>query len=117
VAPLVVLVTLTMFLVMFVIQVGLVFHAKTVLNAAAQDAVRAAQLENATVADGEAAAAGILAGSSGLLSNVAVDSARTATAVTFSVSADVLSVVPFWSGSVSGSASGPRELFRPEAER
>jgi Flp pilus assembly protein TadG len=117
VAPLVVLVTLTVFLVMFVIQISLVFHAKTVLNAAAQDAVRAAQLENAAINDGQAAAAEILAGSSGLLSNVDVDSDPTATAVTFTVSADVLSVVPFWSGSVSGSASGPREMFRPEAER
>jgi Flp pilus assembly protein TadG len=113
----VVLVTLTVFLVMFVIQVGLAFHAKTVLNAAAQDAVRAAQLENATTADGEAAAHEILAGSTGLLSNVEVVPHPTPTTVSFTVTADVLSLVPFWSGSVSGSASGPREMFRPESQR
>jgi Flp pilus assembly protein TadG len=106
-----------MFLVLFVIQIGLVFHAKTVLNAAAQDAVRAAQLEGATTADGEAAAAEILAGSGGLLANVDVDPLSTPATVTFTVSADVLSLVPFWSGSVSGAASGPREMFRPEVDR
>lgn len=117
VAPTVLLVGLTLFLVLFTIQVGLTFHARTVVNAAAQDAVRAAQLENATVADGEVAAAEILAGSTGLLSDIDISSERTPATVTVTITADVLSLVPFWNGTTSGAASGPRETFRPEADR
>jgi len=117
VAPLVVLTPLTVFLVMFVIQMGMFFHARTVLNAAAQDAARATQYENATAGDGVAAANQILNGSRRLITvrDLQVDAGPPT--VTVTITADVLSVVPFWSGTTSASASGPKEFFRPEDER
>lgn len=116
VAPTVILAPLTIFLVMFVVQMGLFFHARTVLNAAAQDATRAVQLEDATAADGQAAAEAVLAGSDGFLTvtGLTIDDGDT---VEVSITADVVSLVPFWSGSTSAAASGPKEFFRPEDER
>lgn len=117
VSPLVILTPLTVFMVMFVVQLGLFFHARTVLNAAAQDATRAAQLEDATAADGEAAAQQILDGSTGLLEVTGLQVDAEAPIVEVEISANVISVVPFWSGATSASASGPKEVFRPEDER
>ncbi|MEM9131818.1 MAG: TadE/TadG family type IV pilus assembly protein [Actinomycetota bacterium] len=116
VAPTVILAPLTIFLVMFVVQMGLFFHARTVLNAAAQDATRAVQLENATATDGRAAADAVLSGSEGFLTvtGLAIDDGETVEVV---ITADVVSLVPFWSGSTSAAASGPKEFFRPEDER
>ena len=108
---------LTVFMVLFVVQMGLFFHGRTVLNAAAQDAARAAQLENAMAADGEAAADQTLAGSRSLLTVTRLTVEVTATDVEVVIDADVLSLVPFWSGSTSARASGPKERFRPEDER
>lgn len=117
VAPLVVLTPLTVFLVMFVVQMGVFFHGRTVLNAAAQDGARAAQLENATAADGEAAADQTLGGSRSLLTVTRLSVEVTPTTVDVVIDADVLSLVPFWSGATTARASGPKELFRPENER
>jgi Flp pilus assembly protein TadG len=117
VAPLVVLTPLTVFLVMFVVQMGLYFHARTVLNAAAQDAARATQNLDATAADGTAAADQILDGSRTLVTVRALDVDPGPPMVTVTITADVLSVVPFWTRTATASASGPKELFRPEDER
>jgi len=118
VAPLVVLTSLTVFLVMFVVQLGLYFHARTVVNAAAQDGLRAAQLEGAGESNGQQAAAQILGGSSNLLVNkvVAVEY-RSAVEVEVRISAEVVSLVPFWNGTITSTAVGPVERFRPEGER
>ena len=118
VAPLVVLTTITVFMVMFVVQLGLFFHARTVVNAAAQDGLRAAQLEGGTGVDAKQAAQNILAGSSGLLSGQVVNiEYRSSTEVEVRISADVTSLVPFWDGSITSTAVGPVEQFRPEGER
>lgn len=112
-----VLTPLTVFMVMFVVQMGLFFHARTVLNAAAQDGARAAQLENATVADGEAAAWQTLAGSGNLVTVTAMSVEITPIEVNVVIDADVVSLVPFWSGSTTARSSGPNERFRSEDER
>ncbi len=117
VAPLVILTPLTVFLIMFVVQLGLHFHARTVLNAAAQDGARAAQYENGTSADGVAAADQILNGSRSMLTvhDLSVDPGPPT--VTVSITAEIISVVPFWSATATATASGPKEVFRPENER
>jgi Flp pilus assembly protein TadG len=117
VAPLVVLTPLTVFLVMFVVQLGLHFHARTVLNAAAQDGARAAQYEDGTSADGVAAADQILNGSRSILAVQSLSVDAGPPTVTVTITADVISVIPFWSKTATASASGPKELFRPEDER
>lgn len=117
VAPMVVLTPITVFLVMFVVQMGLHFHARTVLNAAAQDGARAAQRLDATAADGTMAANQVLDGSRSLVTVQVLDVDTSPQTVTVTITADVLSVVPFWNRTATASASGPREQFRPEDER
>ena len=116
-APTVILTTLTVFLVMFVIQMGLYFHARTVLNAAVEDGTRAAQAQGGTAGEAELAIDQLLAGSSTLLTNPVRRVDIGADTVTVAVSADIPSLVPFWSGQVRAQSSGPLERFRSESER
>lgn len=117
VAPTVILTALTVFLVMFVIQVGLLFHARTVLNAAAEDGARAAQARGGTAGDAEAAIDQILSGSSSLLGSPTRRVDVDADTVTVELSARIPSLVPFWTGTVTARSSGPVERFRSETER
>ncbi len=119
VAPTVILASLTVFLVMFVIQMGLYFHARTVLNAAAQDALRAAQVQGAGPDEGRRAADEVLHGSRSLFVNpiITIGPGPTESTLSVSITADTPSLVPFWSGRVTSNASGPQERFRPENER
>lgn len=113
----VILTPVLLLLVFVVVQGALVFHARSVVTAAAQDATRAAQVENSTAAAGQAAGAQILSGSSNLLVGETISVSRGVDQVTTTVSAEVTSVVPFWSPSVRAVVSGPIERFRPENER
>src|SRR5919106_2878188 len=60
-----------LFWLMLIVQYGLWWHAKQVANAAAAEAVDAAQVQAGTAAEGEAAAASYLA-QSGNLTNVTI---------------------------------------------
>lgn len=117
IVPLTIVIGLATTMVFFVIQVALLFHARSVVTAAAQDGVRAAQVENATAADAQAAASQILAGSSALLNNETVDVTTSGEFVTVTVTADVSSVALGLTGPVTASASGVIERFRPQSER
>lgn len=117
VAPLVVVTPIMVFMVMLVIQMGLYFHARSVMSAAAQDAARTAQHDNGSVADAYLAADQILAGSGSLVRNQSVAVNQTETEVTVTIAGEVTSLVPFWQAQVSVAASGPRENFRPESDR
>ena len=118
VTPMVIMTPIAVFLIMWVIQMGLYFHARTVMTAAAQDGARAAQIENATVADAAAAANQILADSQNLLFNENVAVTTNVNEVTVTVTAEIQNVLPFWGGGVlTATASGPAERFRPQAER
>ena len=117
VAPQVILTPITVFLVLFVVQIGLAFHARTVVTAAAQDGARAVQVEGGTEADGRATINAVLSGSEKLLRNPTVEVSQTLEEVTVTVTAVVPSVVPFWTGTVTGTAVGPTERFRPQNER
>ena len=117
IVPLAIVIGLATVMMFFVIQVALLFHARSVVTAAAQDGVRAAQVENATAADAQAAASQILAGSSALLNNETVDVTTSGEFVTVTVTADASSVALGLTGPVTASASGVIERFRPQAER
>ncbi len=104
-------------LVLVAVQAALVFHARSVVTAAAQDAARATQRELGTEADGRAAAAALLDSSQQLLVAPTITIDRTTDTVTARVESEVTSVIPFWTPSVEGAASGPVEQFRNEAER
>lgn len=118
VTPMVILTPIAVFLVLWVIQMGLYFHARSVMSAAAQDGARAAQIENATPGDAVAAANQILADSQNLLINETVSVNAGADTVTVTVTADINNILPFWGGGqITSTASGPTERFRPEADR
>lgn len=116
VAASVVMFPVVMAAVMLAIQGALVFHARSLVQTAAQDAARVTQVEEGTVADGEAAA-GVWLGGGGLLENPVVSISRGATQVEVTVTSGVQSLVPFWNPSVTATVSGPVEVFRPENER
>jgi len=101
---------------MLIVQYGLWWHAKQVANAAAAEAVDAAQVSDGTAADGEAAAASYL-GQSGNLENVTVAVDRQPTVVIAEVHGDAPQLVPGFSWSVTARSEAPVERFIPEPER
>ena len=104
-------------LILVVVQVALAWHAKTMVDAAASDAVVATQIEGGSEQDGRDAAADLLGGSTDqLLSEVEVDVTRTADISTVRVQARVANVIPFIPVIVHATATGPTERFRSEAE-
>lgn len=105
-----------LFWLMLIVQYGLWWHAKQVANAAAAEAVDAAQVESATAADGEAAAGRYLA-QSGNLTNVTVTVERQPAVVTAEVRGDAPQLVVGFSWSVTARSEAPVERFIPEPER
>lgn len=101
---------------MALVQWGLRFHAQSLLDAAAQDATRAAQAFDGTPHAAHQVAANLLgdAMASGLLHDVDVDVAEEAGSVRTVVRAEVRSLVPlpgFAGGAVEGISEAPKERF------
>ena len=108
----VVLIPVVLMMVMVVIQMALVFHARSVVTAAATDAARAAQAEGGTEGDGQAVANQLVAGSDNLLTTITIDVNRAGGRVAVTIDADVVSLIPGWTPSVSAHIEGPIEQFR-----
>jgi Flp pilus assembly protein TadG len=100
----------------FAIHAALVFHGRSVVAAAAQDGLRAAQIEGGTAADGRAAADQTLSLAPGLR-NPSVNVNQTNDTVTVTVSAHVDTLLAEMFSTVSAEVTGPRERFYSEAER
>jgi Flp pilus assembly protein TadG len=113
----VILLPVVVTMVFLVIHAALVYHARSILAAAAEDGARAAQAQGATAVTGRAVAFEVLGGSSGLLPDPAVDVERTATDVRVTVSASVRGPIPWFHPTVRASAGGPIERFIPEDQR
>ena len=97
---------------------ALVFHGRSVVAGAAQDALRAAQIEGGSRADAYAAADNLLALAPGLRNrNVAVGYTDGDDTITVTVTAEVVSVLPALFVDVRSVATGPRERFYGEDER
>lgn len=104
-------------LILVVVQTALTWHAKTLVDAAASDAVVATQVEGGSEQAGQDAAADLLAGSTDqLLSDVDVEVTRTAETSNVRVQARVANVIPFIPVTVRATATGPTERFRSETE-
>ncbi len=112
----VILTPIVMLTFMLCVQGAMVFHARTLIQTAAQDAARATQVETGTTADGQAAAARWVQ-DGGLLRDVNVTVTRGATQVNVTVTSGVQSLVPFWTPTVTATVQGPVEVFRPQSER
>lgn len=98
------------------IHAAMVYHAQSVVSAAAQDGLYWAQLEDGTEADGLAAATQTLNIANGL-SNKTITVTQTDDEVTVTVTADVETVAIEAFHSVSVTVSGPRDRFYYEEER
>ena len=105
-----------LFWIMLIVQYGLWWHAKQVANAAAAEAVDAAQVSTGSARDGEDAAASYLA-QSGNLDNITVTVSREPTVVTVEGRGDAPQLVPGFAWSVTARSTAPVERFIPEPER
>jgi hypothetical protein len=101
--------------VVLALQFGLVLHAGQVAEAAAQEAVEAAQAQAGGVQAGRAAARSLLSGLGGLHAPL-IEVRRTASTVTSTVTGRAQQVVPGFGTAVSGSAQGPVERFVPDVQ-
>lgn len=111
-----VLFPVVLFWIMLIVQYGLWWHAKQVANAAAAEAVDAAQVSSGTARGGEDAARSYLA-QSGNLSNITVTVSREPTIVSAEVHGDAPRLVPGFEWSVTARSSAPVERFVAEPER
>ena len=101
-----------LFAVMFLgMQAALIYHARTVAIAAAQEGARAAGGENSNVTAGIDAASTFIteAGGDSVLTGASASGQRTATVAVITVSGHSLSVIPGWTPVVRQSASVPVE--------
>ncbi len=99
-------------LTMAIVQYALVWHARNVAQAAAQQALRTGEAYGSTAAAGKSDAESFLHQvAPHLLPNPDVAVNRSRTTVTVRIHASVISVVPFGSFTVDSSASGPVEIF------
>ena len=105
-----------LFWLMLIVQYGLWWHAKQVADAAAIQAVDAAQLPNASAGDGDTAANEFL-GQAGNLTSVTVLVDRTPALVTVEVTGRAPQLVPGFEWSVTARSQGPVERYIPEPER
>ena len=97
---------------------ALVFHGRSVVAGAAQDALRAAQIENGSRGDALDAATRLLDLAPGLTDrDVDVSYSDGGDTITVTVSADVQTVIPGLLNDVRSVATGPRERFYGEDER
>ena len=99
--------------ILFVFQVALFWHAKQAADVAAEEAVDAAQVADATEADGVAGANTILS-QAGNLRNATVSVTRDPATglVTATVAGEAPSIIPFGSWSVRAASQAPIEEFR-----
>ena len=108
----VIVIPVAVILTMLVIQYVMLWHARNIAEAAAQNGLRAARGYQATGAQGQASASDYLRTVAGpMLGNPRVNADRGATTVVITVHAKVISVIPFGSFSVTEAATGPVEKF------
>jgi Tfp pilus assembly major pilin PilA len=108
----VIVIPVVVIMTMIVVQYVMLYHARNVAEAAARDGLRVARGYRASAAQGKAAAEQYLANvAPKLLANRNCDVQRDATTVVIICHANVASVVPFGSYSVTERAMGPVETF------
>ena len=103
-------------LVLVPFQVALWWHADQVAEAAAREALDAAQVVTATEDDGIEAAEWFL-NAAGNITDPEVSVTRTADTVTVDVTGRAPRILPGFDWQVSAHASGPVERFIPEPDR
>jgi Flp pilus assembly protein TadG len=114
-AELVIATPLLLFMVMAVMQFALWSHATHIAQAAAAQGLATARAQDATAAQGAAAARHLLDQlGHGLLTDARIDAARSGEAVVIRVSGDTTAVIPLLHLPVHAEATGPVERFIPD---
>ncbi len=103
-------------LILVPFQVALWWHADQIADAAAREAVDAAQVAGATEQDGIAAAQWFI-GAAGNITEPQVTVTRTVDTVTVEVTGRAPRLVPGFDWQVTAHATGPIERFIPEPDR
>ena len=105
-----------LFLLMLVVQFGLMFHARNIAEQAAQEGAAAARRIDGSEAQGRTKAMALLdAAGTRTLQDRNVRVTRTADTASVTITGTVVSVVPGMSLHVSESAEGPVERYVPPA--
>ena len=99
--------------ILLALQFGMYLHAAQIAEAAAQEAVEAAQAERAVASAGQSAARSLLT-QLGALRGPTVRVDRTTTTVTARVTGRAQQVVPGFDLDIFAAAEGPVERFVPE---
>jgi Tfp pilus assembly major pilin PilA len=108
----VIVIPVVVILTMIIVQYVMLYHARNVAEAAARDGLRVARGYQSSAAQGKEAAEQYLTNvAPKLLAHRNCTVQRSATAVAIVCHADVASVVPFGSFSVTEHATGPVETF------
>lgn len=108
----VIVIPVVVILTMIIVQYVMLYHARNVAEAAARDGLRVARGYQASAAQGKQAAEQYLTTvAPKLLAHRSCSVQRSATTVTIVCHANVASVVPFGSFSVTEHAAGPVERF------
>ena len=108
----VIVIPVVVILTMLVIQYVMLWHARNIAEAAAQNGLRVARGFQATGAQGQASASDYIRNVAGqMLGHPRVNAERGATTVVVTVHAKVISVIPFGSFAVTETATGPVETF------
>jgi Flp pilus assembly protein TadG len=101
-------------LTMFVVQWAIVWHARNVAQATAQEALRTAQSYQSTASAGQSDGNNYLAQvAPKVLGNKCVNVTRSTTTVTVRVHCKVITLIPFGDFSVDETVSGPVETYVP----
>ena len=104
-----------LFLIMVIIQAGLWCHGSQIMEAAAQEGVRAGRVDSATAVDAEERARQFVSTlSPSLASTSTVHASKTAATTRVTVEGQVEAVIPGLRLTVSGSAESPTERFRDD---
>lgn len=102
------------FLLMAIVQWAIVWHARGIAQAAAQEGLRTAVAYGSSEAAGQQDIANYIAQvAPHALTGAQVDVSRTADTITVRIHAAVPSLIPFGSFSVTATAAGPAEVWSP----
>lgn len=114
-AELVIATPLLFFMVMAIVQFALWSHATHIAQAAAAQGLATARVQDATAAQGDAAARHLLDQlGHGPLTHARIDATRSGDAVMIRVSGDTTAVIPLLYLPVHAEATGPVERFIPD---
>ena len=114
-AELVIASPLLLFMVMAIMQFALWSHATHIAQAAAAQGLATARAQDATAAQGDAAARRLLDQlGHGPLTDARIDAARSGEAVMIRVSGNTTAVIPLLHLPVHAEATGPVERFIPD---